>query len=79
MRAGRGRSPHEGISAADAAAIVERLETSGLAVWIDGGWAVDAFAGRQTRPHDDPDLVVLPDEVPAVEGELAALGYHRRR
>jgi len=27
--------------------------------WIAGGWAIDLFVGRQTRPHEDVDIVVL--------------------
>src|SRR5579884_2713452 len=69
MRAGRGRQPQTDMSAEDAAAILDRLGAAGLTAWVDGGWAVDALAGRQTRTHDDLDLVVLLDEVPAVERE----------
>lgn len=28
-----------------------------ISVWLDGGWAVDALLGTQTRLHDDLDLV----------------------
>jgi len=77
MRAGRGREPQMDMSAEDAAAIVGRLYAAGLAAWVDGGWGVDALVRRQTRPHDDLDLVVRLEEVPAVERELAALGYER--
>jgi lincosamide nucleotidyltransferase A/C/D/E len=65
------------MAAEDVVAIVDRLERAGLAVWVDGGWGVDALVGRQTRPHDDLDVVVLLGEVEAVERELAALGYER--
>ena len=65
------------MSAADAIAILDRLEGAGLTVWVDGGWAIDAVAGRQTRPHDDLDLVARLEEIPALERELAALGYAR--
>ncbi len=27
--------------------------------WIAGGWAIDLFLGRQTRPHEDVDVQVL--------------------
>jgi len=77
MRAGLGRKPQKDLSAADVVTIVDRLERAGLHVWIDGGWGVDALVGRQTRPHDDLDLVILLHEVPAVERELALLGYER--
>src|SRR3954468_13242914 len=77
MRAGRGREPQRDMSAEEVVRILERLEGARLAVWVDGGWGVDALVRRQTRPHDDLDLVVKLDEVPAVERELAALGYER--
>jgi lincosamide nucleotidyltransferase A/C/D/E len=65
------------MSAEDAAAILDRLEGAGLTVWVDGGWAIDAVAGLQTRPHDDLDLVARLEEIPALEREPAGLGYHR--
>jgi lincosamide nucleotidyltransferase A/C/D/E len=65
------------MSAADAVAILDRLEGAGLTVWVDGGWAIDAVAGRETRAHDDLDLVARLEEIPALERELAALGYER--
>ena len=27
--------------------------------WVAGGWAIDLFIGRQTRPHEDIDIAVL--------------------
>lgn len=27
--------------------------------WIAGGWAIDLFLGRQSRPHEDVDVQVL--------------------
>lgn len=30
----------------------------GLNICIDGGWAVDALLGLQTRPHDDLDIAL---------------------
>ena len=65
------------MSAEDAVVILDRVEAAGLSVWVDGGWAIDAVAGRQTRAHDDLDLVVPSEEIPALERELAALGYER--
>ena len=77
MRAGRGREPQQDMSAEDVVAIVTRLQGAGLRVWLDGGWGVDALVRRQTRPHDDLDIVVRIEDVPVVERELAALGYER--
>ncbi|MGA1371782.1 MAG: nucleotidyltransferase domain-containing protein, partial [Pseudomonadales bacterium] len=34
------------------------LAGAGVDIWIDGGWAVDALVGRQTRPHNDLDIAV---------------------
>jgi hypothetical protein len=34
------------------------LAEAGCAVWVAGGWGVDALAGRQTRLHRDLDLAV---------------------
>jgi lincosamide nucleotidyltransferase A/C/D/E len=65
------------MSAADVVAILDRLEGAELTVWVDGGWAIDAVAGRQTRQHDDLDLVARLEEIPALEEELATLGYER--
>jgi lincosamide nucleotidyltransferase A/C/D/E len=65
------------MSAEDVVAILDRLEGAGLTAWVDGGWAIDAVAGRQTRPHDDLDLVVWLAEVPEVERALGTLGYER--
>ncbi len=46
-----------------------------LACWIDGGWGVDALLGRQTRIHDDLDLAVDADEMPAILKLLFEVGY----
>ena len=53
-----GRSPRFEMSAADAVELVDSIENAGIDIWLDGGWAVDAALGAQTRPHDDLDLVV---------------------
>jgi len=55
--------------------IVGLLERQGLSVWLDGGWGVDALAGRQTRPHDDLDVAILLSEAEAVISALAGAGY----
>ncbi|MEV6238641.1 hypothetical protein [Lentzea sp. NPDC051838] len=44
-------------------------------VWIGGGWGIDALVGRQTRPHDDLDLMHREEQEPAVLTALAALGF----
>ena len=44
--------------ARDAVAIYRLLERVGVDVWIDGGWAVDALLGEQTRAHADLDIAI---------------------
>jgi lincosamide nucleotidyltransferase A/C/D/E len=38
--------------------LLDLLHTSHIDAWVDGGWGVDALLGRETRPHDDLDLIV---------------------
>ncbi len=63
------------IPSAEVLAVVARLEAAGIAVWLDGGWGVDALLGGQTRPHDDLDLVIALDRADAARVALAPLGY----
>ncbi|HEY8497537.1 MAG TPA: hypothetical protein VIK98_10975 [Limnochordales bacterium] len=44
--------------AKDAIWLYDLLERAGIPVWIDGGWAVDALLGRQTREHGDLDIAL---------------------
>jgi lincosamide nucleotidyltransferase A/C/D/E len=44
-------------------------------VVVDGGWGVDALAGRQTRLHDDLDLVVDADALVSIVTALGSLGF----
>jgi len=55
--------------------ILAVLDSHGVTASIDGGWGVDALVGRQTRPHEDLDLVVALRDVEAIEAALAPLGY----
>jgi RimJ/RimL family protein N-acetyltransferase len=42
---------------------------------IDGGWGVDALVGRQTRGHDDLDLVIDIDTGDSTVAALGGLGF----
>jgi lincosamide nucleotidyltransferase A/C/D/E len=55
--------------------VVKSLEEQGIDVWLDGGWGVDALLGRETRAHDDLDLVVELDDSRRVVEVLSGLGY----
>jgi lincosamide nucleotidyltransferase A/C/D/E len=63
------------MDAQEVVALVDVLEHAGIGVWLDGGWGVDALLGRQTRAHDDLDLVVELAHVPALQQLLADRGY----
>jgi len=47
----------------------------GIAVWIDGGWGVDALLGEQTRPHKDLDIVIQQKDVATLRELLHAQSY----
>ncbi len=55
--------------------VLDRLEEEGLSVWLDGGWGVDALAGKQTRLHGDLDIAILLPEASEVTAVIKALGY----
>ncbi len=63
------------MTSADVLAVMDALSAAGCRAWLDGGWAVDAILGEETRPHDDLDLVGELDAVGAVGEALAPLGY----
>ena len=59
----------------DVLAVMDALSAAGCRVWLDGGWAVDAIIGKETREHDDLDLVGELDAVEKVLKALVPLGY----
>ena len=59
----------------DVLAILDCLTAASAAVWLDGGWGVDALAGEQTREHDDLDLVIAAEQLPTALVALGALGF----
>jgi lincosamide nucleotidyltransferase A/C/D/E len=60
---------------ADLCGFLELVESLGIEIWLDGGWAVDAWLGRQTRPHADVDIVIESGALPTLVGALRASGY----
>jgi lincosamide nucleotidyltransferase A/C/D/E len=63
------------VRAREVLAVLDCLERAGVECRLDGGWGVDALAGRETRAHEDLDLVVARAEVPRAVEALAALGF----
>lgn len=74
-RAGRGREPQAEMDAARVLDLLIHLEALGIKIWLDGGWAVDALLGEQTRPHDDLDLVSRFEDSTRIGEALGELGY----
>jgi lincosamide nucleotidyltransferase A/C/D/E len=66
------------MDAREAASVVELLEQHGLEVYVDGGWAVDALLGEQTRVHGDLDIAVPHRHVFLLRELLASRGYCER-
>ena len=61
--------------ATDVLAILDGLDAVGVAVWLDGGWGVDALVGEETRAHDDLDVVIALDQAGAAWAALGAAGF----
>lgn len=55
------------MEAGDVLEMLALLRDHSIAAWLSGGWGVDALVGRQTRPHDDLDLVVPAGHAGAIE------------
>ena len=64
-----------------AEAVVELLllfETARIEAWLDGGWAVDAVLGQQTRVHKDLDIILRASDVPRLQEVLEMRAFKRR-
>ena len=46
------------MTALDVMDLYTRLDNVGIKIWIDGGWGVDALLGKETRTHEDLDIVI---------------------
>ena len=63
------------MTARDVIAIAELFHQNHIELHIDGGWAVDALLGKQTRRHSDLDVAVQHTDVPQIRALLEARGY----
>ncbi len=68
-------NPLPNMAADDALVLIRLFEQHRLEVIIDGGWAVDALLGYQSRPHADLDIAMPHKYVPALRQLLEARGY----
>jgi lincosamide nucleotidyltransferase A/C/D/E len=55
--------------------VIRSLEDHGVEVYVDGGWAVDALLGEETRPHEDLDIAVPERDVARLREALLARGF----
>jgi lincosamide nucleotidyltransferase A/C/D/E len=74
-RAGPGATGAPETTAEDVVALLDVLDGVGIRVWLDGGWAVDACLGEQTRPHADLDIVIEERHLETVVDTLHGRGY----
>lgn len=70
----------------DVLAVVDAIDAAAVPYCLAGGWGVDALAGRQSRSHDDLDVVIdnYDEDVQRAIDALAPLGFrlvasHERR
>jgi lincosamide nucleotidyltransferase A/C/D/E len=63
------------MKASDVVAVLDCLDRERIAVWIDGGWGIDALVGHETRGHEDLDLVIEQGDLPRAQTALAELGF----
>jgi len=66
------------MKAEEAAELIKFLEQHGLEVYVDGGWAVDALLGHQTRGHEDLDIAIPEKHVPRLRDLLSTRGYREQ-
>ncbi len=55
--------------------LYDALCANGVAIWIDGGWCVDALLGVQTRGHTDLDFAVRRRDEATTRAVLIARGF----
>ncbi|HEV8596889.1 MAG TPA: aminoglycoside nucleotidyltransferase [Candidatus Dormibacteraeota bacterium] len=60
---------------ADVIHFLDLMDARGIRVWLDGGWAVDACLGQQTRPHSDLDIVIEQRHLDDAVAMLKERGY----
>lgn len=58
--------------------LLQLFERVGIEVWLDGGWAVDAALGEQTRSHKDVDIILRVSQIASLREILEARGFSVR-
>ena len=55
--------------------VLDVIESTGCPYWLEGGWGIDALAGRQTRDHTDVDIDFDATRESELIEALEVLGY----
>ena len=63
------------MNACDVVDLLKAIESLDIAVWIGGGWGVDALIGSQTRPHSDIDVYTEKKNADGFIKMLSSKGY----
>jgi lincosamide nucleotidyltransferase A/C/D/E len=66
---------NQGMDLGEVLGVLADLAEAGCAVWVAGGWGVDALVGRQTRLHRDLDLALDARNETVALRVLARRGY----
>jgi lincosamide nucleotidyltransferase A/C/D/E len=64
------------LTARDVIEVLDWLEAVGVAVWVDGGWGVDALVRKETRDHADLDLALDSNQLDVARRALEEHGLH---
>jgi len=64
-----------GMEARDVIDIVTMFDQEDIAVWVEGGWGIDALLGMQNRDHGDLDLVVDSARADDARALLRTVGF----
>lgn len=59
----------------DVLEVLAAFDRAEIRVLLEGGWAIDALVGQQTRDHRDLDLVVDRDDLSAAAHVLAGMAF----
>jgi lincosamide nucleotidyltransferase A/C/D/E len=60
-------------------ALYNWFKENDIAVWICGGWCVDALIGQQTREHQDFDIAVHRKDSLLLRNLLESNSYHEEK
>jgi hypothetical protein len=75
----RNRSAGESWKALRPRDVVRWLSTLTVPWWVAGGWAIDLFAGDQSRPHKDLDIGILRQDALSVIAALSSWEFYQAK